>query len=246
MLLARFRSRFTYANVMSTVALFLALGGGAYAAATVGARDIEQDAVRSRHIKNHEVQSRDVRNHSLQGRDVQNGSLSGADVASSSLTGNQIAGDSLFGSDIVESTLATVPSANTASSATQADSASSVNGFNATKLHYRANVPDGPTTLLSNFHGVSVQADCQGSDNLAVRVLSAENNWSYFTTGGAAHALPATSQGILLFASADPSSGSGESVVRLPSGRTVTFTWGWYLNGSDSDCAFDAVAFGSE
>jgi hypothetical protein len=47
----RFRPRLTYANVVASLALFVALGGTTYAAATIGAGDIKKDAVRSKHIK---------------------------------------------------------------------------------------------------------------------------------------------------------------------------------------------------
>ena len=51
----RIRHRLTYANIMSTVAVFAALGGGAYAAATIGPDDIQRNAVRSKHIKKNQV-----------------------------------------------------------------------------------------------------------------------------------------------------------------------------------------------
>jgi hypothetical protein len=57
----RFRPRLTYANVVASLALFVALGGTTYAAATIGAGDIKKDAVRSKHIKNGEVKSEDLR-----------------------------------------------------------------------------------------------------------------------------------------------------------------------------------------
>ena len=49
-MLARTLSRLTYADVMATIAVFLALGGGAYAALrlprnSVGARQIKANAV---------------------------------------------------------------------------------------------------------------------------------------------------------------------------------------------------------
>lgn len=54
---ARVRSALTYANVMATVAVFLALGGGAYAAVklpknSVGASQIKKNAVTSTKVKN--------------------------------------------------------------------------------------------------------------------------------------------------------------------------------------------------
>ncbi len=56
----RLRSHVTYANVMATVAVFLVLGGGAYAASKIGAGDIKRNAVRSKHIKDGQVTTRDL------------------------------------------------------------------------------------------------------------------------------------------------------------------------------------------
>jgi hypothetical protein len=51
------RSRLTYANVLSTVAVFIALGGGAYAATqlpanSVGTKQLKADAVKTGKVKN--------------------------------------------------------------------------------------------------------------------------------------------------------------------------------------------------
>ena len=57
------RGKFTYANVMSTIAVFGVLAGGsAYAAATIGADDIKNNAVRSRHIRNKAVSTAKLAN----------------------------------------------------------------------------------------------------------------------------------------------------------------------------------------
>jgi hypothetical protein len=66
--------------VVALVALFLALGGGAYGALRIA----------SRHIVNNTVRTQDVRNNGLRGKDVRNRSLGRADIAFDSLTGNQI------------------------------------------------------------------------------------------------------------------------------------------------------------
>jgi hypothetical protein len=50
-----FRNRLTYANVMATVAVFLALGGGAWAALT-----LPKNSVKSRQIKNGQVKAQDL------------------------------------------------------------------------------------------------------------------------------------------------------------------------------------------
>jgi hypothetical protein len=57
-------SRLTYANVMSTIAVFVALGGGAYAAValpknSVGTRQLKADAVTSAKVRNHTLRAHD-------------------------------------------------------------------------------------------------------------------------------------------------------------------------------------------
>lgn len=55
------RPRLTYANVTSTLALFLVLStGGAYAAATIGSSQIKDNAIRTQHIAGGQVQQPDL------------------------------------------------------------------------------------------------------------------------------------------------------------------------------------------
>jgi len=56
----RLRPQLTYANVISTLALFIALGGSSYAAVTLG-----RNAVKNRHIANNAVTSLKVRDGTL-------------------------------------------------------------------------------------------------------------------------------------------------------------------------------------
>ena len=65
----RLRFQLTYANVIATLALFVALGGSSYAALKITGRD----------VKNNSLTGRDVR--SLTTKDVKNGSLLKADFA---------------------------------------------------------------------------------------------------------------------------------------------------------------------
>ena len=59
--MSRIRRHLTFANIVSVIALFLALGGiGAYAASRIGAGDIKRNAVRTRHIKAGEVKRSDL------------------------------------------------------------------------------------------------------------------------------------------------------------------------------------------
>lgn len=97
--MARLRSlgqRLTYANVVATIALFIALGGTGYAVTTIG----------SKQIRNNSIRSVDVRDNKLTSRDIRRRSLSGTDFGANRIGGNAIK----------ESTLGQVPSASRADS----------------------------------------------------------------------------------------------------------------------------------
>ena len=49
--MSRIRDKLTYANVMSTVAVFVALGGSSYAALTITGRDVKNSSLTARDLK---------------------------------------------------------------------------------------------------------------------------------------------------------------------------------------------------
>lgn len=67
------------------LALFVALSGVAWAAATIGAGDIKTNAVRSKHIKNGEVKRGDIKAGAVNSAKVKDDSLTGADINESAL-----------------------------------------------------------------------------------------------------------------------------------------------------------------
>lgn len=67
--MSQVRSRLTYANVMASIAVFIALGGGAYALT------LDKNSVRSKHIKNGQVTSADVADDDLIGSDIDEDTL---------------------------------------------------------------------------------------------------------------------------------------------------------------------------
>ena len=73
-MLQRIRSRMTYANVMATGAMFIALGGVSYAAVK-----LPKNSVGSKQIKANAVTGSKVRNSALTGADIKDKSLSTAD-----------------------------------------------------------------------------------------------------------------------------------------------------------------------
>src|SRR4051794_22188242 len=70
----RYGQRLTYANVTSSLALFLALGGTSYALTlprnSVGSKQIRTGAVGTSELRSSGVRSRDVRDRSLAVRDL--------------------------------------------------------------------------------------------------------------------------------------------------------------------------------
>jgi len=57
----RFRRRMTYANVMSTLALFVALGGSSYAAMKISGKSIERRSIPATKIERNSITGREVR-----------------------------------------------------------------------------------------------------------------------------------------------------------------------------------------
>jgi len=98
--MSRIRQRLTFANVVSVIALFVALGGGAYAVTVA-----KKNSVVSKSIKNGQVRK--------------------ADIAKNSVNGAKVADNSLTGAEINESALGQVPSALSASHADSSSTADS-------------------------------------------------------------------------------------------------------------------------
>jgi hypothetical protein len=81
-MLSKIRRHLSFANVVSVIALFVALGGVAYAAGTIGSADVIDNSLLSADLKNNAaVKSVDVRDDSLAG-----GGLTGDDIVESSLS----------------------------------------------------------------------------------------------------------------------------------------------------------------
>jgi hypothetical protein len=111
-MLANLRARLTYANVVATLAFFLALStGGAYAANTIFSEDIVDGQVKTPDVANGAVitdklaggavTSDKVKDDGLGGRDVLDNTLKGVDIDESTLTnigGGGPAGGDLAGS----------------------------------------------------------------------------------------------------------------------------------------------------
>jgi hypothetical protein len=117
----RIRGRLTYANVMATVAVFIALGGVSYAALklpknSVGSKQLKKSAVTSAKLKDGAVTAAKVADGAIAGAKIGDGGVFASKVADASLTGAKIADGSLTGKQVDASTLGVVPVAERANS----------------------------------------------------------------------------------------------------------------------------------
>ena len=69
------RQRLTYANLMSTIAVFVALGGSSYAALQIDSGDIANNSVRGVDVRNRTIKERDVKRNALGGRSIRESRL---------------------------------------------------------------------------------------------------------------------------------------------------------------------------
>ena len=121
------RKHLTYANVVSSLCLFLLLGGGAALAAgqlgknTVGTKQLKKNAVTTAKLKNNSVSGAKIQANAISSEKIADGAVTLAKLGSNSvdsskvidksLTGQDVAPDSLTGGNINESTLGEVPNA---------------------------------------------------------------------------------------------------------------------------------------
>jgi hypothetical protein len=87
----------SFSNVVALVALFVALGGSAYA--------LSNNSVKSRHIDNGQVKTEDLDGSAVTGAKINAGAVKGSDVGEGELTGGNVEDDSLSGPDIDEASL---------------------------------------------------------------------------------------------------------------------------------------------
>jgi hypothetical protein len=109
----RFLRHISFSNVIALLALFIALGGAAYAGTKINGKTIVNQSIGGGKLKNHTIGARQLKN----------GSITGTQIAPASITGAQIQSGSIDASQI-NLTGVTVPQAQAATTASKADSAS--------------------------------------------------------------------------------------------------------------------------
>jgi hypothetical protein len=147
------RKRLTYANVMSSIAVFLVLGGAsAYAAKKIGSNEIKGNSITTGKIKKEAV--------------------SASKLKKNSVTTAKIADGAVTGQKLNLGTIGAVPNAIHANTADNANNANAVNGQSVTKIFAKLNV--GQTNVqIASFAGFTITATCNTAvENLTLHAPS--------------------------------------------------------------------------
>jgi hypothetical protein len=157
----RLRSKLTYANVMATVAVFVALGGASYAAVklpknSVGSKQIKVNAVTEAKIKD--------------------GAVTGAKIAAGTITG----------ANVNASTLGTVPKATSAQSATEATTAATATtATTATTANTAKNATHAASADRATEAGFAEDAEFAAGAGSPEELLSGETERGFYGMRGA-------------------------------------------------------------
>lgn len=117
------RVRLSYANVTATLAVFIALGGGAYAALTLPAgsvksKQIARNAVRAKQIAKRAVRRKELARNAVRSRKIKDGRVKAFDLADGSVTTPKLADESVTPPKLGDLDYARVEEAGSTSSAT--------------------------------------------------------------------------------------------------------------------------------
>jgi hypothetical protein len=132
--MTKIRAWLSYANVMSTIAVFVVLGGGAYAAKKLNGRDLVNRSVPAKKIKRNQLGPSEINEKRLAAKLPKVPSAKRADAATSATSAT------------TASTATNATNATRATSAGSADSATTVGGFTAAQL--RVSCPSGTTAHM--------------------------------------------------------------------------------------------------
>jgi hypothetical protein len=144
------RKRLTYANVMSSIAVFLVLGGAsAYAVKKVGSNEIKGNSITTGKLKKEAV---------VRGK-IKKEAIDSSRLADNAVTTSKIANDAVTGAKVNESTLAEVPKAALATTAESAQPAAfgqintpgTIEAANSKNLVKAEKIGEGEYCVTANF-----------------------------------------------------------------------------------------------
>jgi hypothetical protein len=106
------RSHLSFANSISLIALFVALGGTSLAAVTlsknsVGAKQIKKNAVRASEIKSGAVGASEIRSNAVASGDIADNGVGGSDLSDNSVGAGELSDNSVGGGELADNSVGT-------------------------------------------------------------------------------------------------------------------------------------------
>jgi hypothetical protein len=203
------RKRLTYANVMSSIAVFLVLGG----ATAVAAGQLGKNSVGSKQLKKNAVTSAKIKKNAVTSAKIKNGAITGAKVNAGSL--------------------GTVPNATHASSADSAGTAGNANtvgGHSVNKVFVK--ISKDSATTLGTFGVFKINATCDATGDVSLEAdpQTTDSDYAVFGNGDSSGAFFAREQGAE-DNSEEISGGNDRGILTFAGsqsgGAVVTGTLGW-------------------
>jgi hypothetical protein len=164
-MLSSFTRRLSYANVMASVAVFLALGGTAYAALklpanSVGEKQLENGAVTTNKLHADAVGTENIKNGAVTGPKM---NFAGVTVPNAhSADTADTANNARF--------------ADSADTANTAANANAVDGQTVTTMFFKGTASSGPQTVLNNVNGLTITASCDSSGDVLANASTTASN----------------------------------------------------------------------
>jgi hypothetical protein len=172
------RKRLTYANVMSSLAVFLVLGGAtAFAATKIGSSEIKANAITTGKIKKEAITAGKIKNAAVTGGKLAPGAVDASKINTTGLT-VPLALKANSATDAVNAT-----NAANAINATNAKNSNTVNGQAIFKANYRANAVSGATVFFS-AGGLTITGSCAAGNDIAVTATTSKADSSIYTFVG--------------------------------------------------------------
>jgi hypothetical protein len=190
----KIRKRITYANVMSSIAVFLVLGGAsAYAAKKIGSNEIKGNSITTGKIKKEAVSASKIKKNAITTAKIADGAVTGAKLNLGSV--------------------GTVPNAAHANSADNANNANTVGGQSVNKI-FRT-LTEGQTGVsIATIAGFTVIASCNVND-ADIEITPPNGPGSVLDAGGV---VSGTDETTFDYESNSPGETSGINVDELSSG----------------------------
>jgi hypothetical protein len=206
----RLRPKLTFANVISCLALFVALGSGAVAASHLG-----KNSVGPKQLKKNAVTTAKIKNEAITGAKVKKGSLTGTQINLS--------------------TLGTVPEAAHANSADHAitadhgSNADKVGGLSVVKFERTGTASLASPVTIVSLDGLRLDYACQEgpmSDTIDLRAITSVNGASLWLSRFGAEDTKLEMKDPFNSGDSFPLNGYvGTGVYTAPGGTVVTFTY---------------------